>query len=86
MFRELLSFCQRRGHSFPFVLGTASHSCLHDSIPTARQMDFPSSAPRQNLNQLSFLDCFAATVCTVKISLLRLMGREKKKAQPDQTC
>lgn len=58
-------------------------------------MDFPSSVAsnrpppphhhNHNLNPLSFPDCFADTMCTVKISLLRLTGREKK-AQLEQTC
>ena len=49
----------KMGPLFSFVFSTTRHSCLHNSIPTALQMDFP---PLFFLNlffpySLSFLDC-----------------------------
>lgn len=65
----------KTGPSFSFVFSTTTHSCLHNSIPTPLQMDFP---PLFFLNR--FLPySFVGSICTVVICLLFLSEEMEQK-------
>lgn len=68
---EIAFILLKTGPFFSFVFLATMHSCLHNSIPTARQMDFP---------RLFFLNrfipySFVGIMCTVIICLLWLMRK-----------